>query len=89
DPGGGVKGEHLPQHLWTSLNRLCTGVGRFKSSLMKWGLLDSAACECGESEQTAEHIITGCPLYSPPSESGLFDLGPEMRTWLHDMELAI
>ena len=89
DPGGGVKGEDLPRHLWTSLNRLRTGVGRSKSSLKKWGLSDSAACECGEPEQTAEPIITGCPLYSPPSEAGLFDLGPETRAWLHDTELAI
>ena len=89
DPGGGVKGEDLPRHLWTSLNHLFTGVGRFKSSLKKWGLSDSAACECGEPEQTAKHIITGCPLYSPPSEAGLFDLGPETRAWLHDTELAI
>ncbi|KAL6459828.1 hypothetical protein MHYP_G00315870 [Metynnis hypsauchen] len=63
--------------------------GRFKSSLKKWGLSDSAACECGEPEQTAEHIITGCPLYSPPSEAGLFDLGPETRAWLHGTEFAI
>ncbi|KAJ8366008.1 hypothetical protein SKAU_G00148390 [Synaphobranchus kaupii] len=74
---------------WTLLNRLRTGVGRFKSPMKKWGLADSAACECGEPEQTAEHIITGCPLYSPPSEAGLFDLGPETRAWLHDTELAI
>lgn len=89
DPGGSVQGEDLPRHLWTSLNRLCTGVGRFKSSLKKWGLTDSAVCECGEPEQTAEHIITGCPLFSPPSVSGLFDLDPETRVWLHDTELAI
>ncbi|CAL8355212.1 unnamed protein product [Arctogadus glacialis] len=31
DPGGGVKGEDLPRHLWTSLNALRTGVGCFKS----------------------------------------------------------
>ncbi|KAJ8333503.1 hypothetical protein SKAU_G00415110 [Synaphobranchus kaupii] len=89
DPGGGVKGEDLPHQQWTLLNRLRTGVGRFKSPIKKWGLADSAACECGEPEQTAKHIITGCSLYSPPSEAGLFDLGPETRAWLHDTELAI
>ncbi|KAL7866903.1 hypothetical protein AOLI_G00147170 [Acnodon oligacanthus] len=89
DPGGGVKGEEFPPYLWTLLNCLCTGIGSFKSSLKKWGLSDSAACKCGEPEQTAEHIITSCPLYSPPSEAGFFDLGPETRAWLHGTELAI
>ena len=38
-----------------------TGVGRYRSP-MKWGLTNSAACECGEPEQTADHIINSCPL---------------------------
>lgn len=57
--------------------------------MKKWVLSDSAAFKCGEPEQTAEHVITGCPRYSPPSEAGLFDLGPETRAWLEDTELAI
>ena len=89
DPGGGTKGEELPRRQWTLLNRLRTGVGRFKSSMSKWGLVDGTACECGEPEQTADHIITTCPLYKPPSEAGLFNLGPETRTWLHTTELDI
>ena len=40
------------------------------------------ACECGEPEQNSEHIITTCPLHKPPSEDGLYDVGPEMRMWL-------
>ena len=47
----------------TTLNRLPTGVGRYRSSMKKWGLADSAACECGEPEQTADHIINSCPLW--------------------------
>ena len=89
DPGGGVEGEHLPRRHWTLLNRLRTGVGRFKSSMKEWGLADSAACECGEPEQTADHIITTCPLYRPPSEAGLFHVGPETMAWLCDTELDI
>ncbi|KAJ8353386.1 hypothetical protein SKAU_G00209530 [Synaphobranchus kaupii] len=54
DPGGGVKREDRPRQQWTLLNRLRTGVGHFKSPMKKWGLADSAACECGEPEQTAE-----------------------------------
>ena len=29
------------------LNRLPTGVGRYRSSMKKWGLVDSVSCECG------------------------------------------
>ena len=43
------------------------------------GLADSAACECGELEQTAEHIINSCPLHRPPSEAGIFEVGPLTR----------
>ena len=89
DPGDGVEGEHLPRRQWTLLNRLRTRVGRFKTPMKKWGLADSAVCECGEPEQTAEHIITTCPLYRPPSETGLFQVGPETRAWLSNTELDI
>ena len=57
DPGEGVKGEDLSRKHWTTLNRLRTGVGWCKASVKKCGLADSAACECGEPEQTADHII--------------------------------
>ena len=29
-----------------------TGVGRYRASMKKWGLADSAACECGEEVGT-------------------------------------
>ena len=57
--------------------------------MKKWGLADSAVCQCGEPEQTADHIITTCPLYRPPSEAGLFLVGPETMAWLSDTELDI
>ena len=49
--------------LWKSLNRLCTGMGRSKTNLSKWGYADTAdtACECGTSEQTMQHLLR-CPL---------------------------
>ena len=89
DPGDGATGDDLPRRQWTLLNRLRTGVGRFKSSMKKWGLADSAACECGAPEQTVQHIMTTCPLHRPPSEAGLFDVGPETRAWLQDTELDL
>lgn len=55
----------------------------------KWGLADCAAYECGAPEQTVEHIMTTCPLYRPPSEASLFDVGPETRAWLQDTELEL
>ena len=74
---------------WTTLNRLRTRVGRYRASMKKWGLTDSAACECGEPQQTADDIINSCPLYIPPSEAGLFQVGPLTRAWLQLTELIL
>ena len=40
----------LTRRAWVKLNRLRTGVGRFGSSMHKWGLASSAKCESGASE---------------------------------------
>ena len=53
------------------------------------GLADSAPCECGEPEQTADHIINSCPLHRPLSEAGPFEVGPLTRAWLQQTELTI
>jgi len=37
-------GMTLPRRAWVRLNRLRTGVGRFRSCLYKWGMASSAAC---------------------------------------------
>ena len=89
DPGEGVKGEYLSRKHWTTLNRLRTGVGRYKASMKQWGLADSYAGECGEQEQTADHIINSCPLHRPPSETSLYEIGSLTRSWLPQTELII
>ena len=66
------------------LGNTANWVGRYRASTKKWGLADSAACECGEPEQTADHTINSCPigLHRPPSEAGLLEVGPLTRAWL-------
>ena len=61
-PGTGARpvGMGLPRAAWVNLNRLWTGVGRFHSSMHKWGLAPSPNCECGVSEQTTDHVLTAC-----------------------------
>ena len=63
-PGTGARfvGMGLPQAAWVRPNRLRTGVGRFHSSMYKWGLAPLPNCECGASEQTADHVPTACPI---------------------------
>ena len=55
-----------PQAAWVKLNRLRTGVGQFYSSMHKWDLAPSPNCECGASEQTADHVLTACPIHRAP-----------------------
>ena len=56
---------------------------QFHSSMHKWGLSPSPNCECGASEQTANHILTACPIHrAPHGARGLTVLDDETRCWL-------
>ena len=59
-PGTGARpvGMDLHRAAWVKLNRLRAGVGQFHLSMHKWGLAPSLNCECGASEQTADHALT-------------------------------
>ena len=59
-------GMGLPRAAWVKLNLLRTGVGRFHSSMHKWGLAPLLNCKCGASEQTADHVLTACPIHRAP-----------------------
>ena len=70
-------GMGLPRAAWVRLNRLQTGVGRFfhssmhkwghaQKSMHKWGLAPLPNCKCGASEQTADHVLTACPIHRAP-----------------------
>ena len=81
-PGIGARpvGMGLPRAAWVELNRLRTGVGRFHSSMHKWGLAPSPNCECGTSEQTADHVLTACLIHrAPHGARGLTVLDDETR----------
>ena len=49
-------GISFPRAAWVKLNRLRTSVMQFHLSMHKWGLAPSPNCDCGASEQTADHV---------------------------------
>ena len=83
-------GMGLPRAAWVRLNRLRTDIGRFYSSMHKWGLAPLPNCECGVSEQTADHVLTACPIHrAPHGARGLTVLDDETRCWLNDITASI
>ena len=48
------------------LKRLQISVGRFHSSMCKGSLAPSSNCECGVTEQTADHVISSCLIHHLP-----------------------
>ena len=77
----------LPKTSWVKLNRLRTDVGRFYSKNgvhEKWGLAPSPNCECGANDETADHIVSTCPIHQAPRgvagltilDAGLIPLQP-------------
>ena len=75
---------------WVKLNRLRTGVGRFHSSMHKWGLTPSPNCKCCTSEQTADHVLTACSIHwAPHGAQGLMVLDDETRCWLNNTTASI
>ena len=83
-------GVGLLRTTWVRLNRLRTGIGRFHSSMYKWGLAPSSNCECGVTEQTADHVISSCFIHHVPRETrGLQVLDGATRCWLNTTTASI
>jgi len=61
-------GMTLPTRAWVRLNRLRTGVGRFRSCLYKWGMASSAACKCGAEEQTVDMLSSNVQSIDLPMD---------------------
>ena len=91
-PGTGARPAEmgLPRASRVKLNSLRTGVGRFHPFMHKWVLAPSTNCECGASEQTADYVLTACPIHrAPHGARGLTVLDDETRCWLNDITASI
>ena len=80
-------GHDLARQSLVRLNRIRTGYGRFKSNMNRMGLSPSASCECGATDQTAQHIASECPLHS--CDGDLVVLDTAARNWLHDLQCVV
>ena len=91
-PGTGARpvGMGLPRAAWVKLNRLRTGVGRSHFFMHKWVLAPSPNCKCGASDQTADHVLTACPIHrAPHGARRLTVLDDETRCWLNNSTASI
>ena len=83
-------GMGLPRAAWVELNCLQGSVEQFHSSMHKWGLAPSPNCECGTSEQTADHVLTACSIHwAPHGARGLTVLDDKTRCWLNNTTASI
>ena len=90
DVSSSPSGMNFPRPAWVRLNRLRTGVGLFRSTMHKWGMAPTAACECGAEEQTADHVIATCPTYSyPDGVQNLARVDENLLAWLSEICPAI
>ena len=81
-------GADLPRREWVTLNRLRT---RFGANVFRWGLRPSATCLCGAPEQTADHILSECPMLGPPlsSPTDLTNQCQEPVDWLRQLREVV
>ena len=51
------------------------------------GLSPSASCECGATDQPAQHIASECPLHRCKGDMAVLDTAA--RNWLHDLQCDV
>ena len=66
---------------WVTLNRARARVGRTNNNLHRWGLAASAACPCGEPDQTMDHILRDCKLGPNCSNKDLLEASNTSLQW--------
>lgn len=90
DPNNGVLGINLPRCTWSTLNRLRTGHGRCGYLLNKWGFQDNPVCDCGNGEQTINHIVVDCQSRKfNQGFEGLHAVTPEAITWITNLDICL
>ncbi|KAJ8705022.1 hypothetical protein PYW08_012342 [Mythimna loreyi] len=63
------------------VSQILTGHGNFRSRLHKMSLCDTALCYCGRADETRDHVLWDCELYTDEREVMLGnwcreDIGP-------------
>ena len=74
------------------IGRMLSAEWRFDADMWRWGLSKNPPCDCRADQQTANHIISECPLYRPPNGlHGLIDVDADAATceWLLSKFLGI
>ena len=80
-------GHDLARYSLVRLIRIRTGYGRFNANMNQMGLSPSASCECGVTDQTAQHIASECPLHRCKGDFVVLDT--VARNWLHDLQCDV
>ena len=82
-------GMGLPRLFWERLNRFCTGVEEFQSSMHKWRLNPTSICECAALDQTQPMRFRNARYIVPQEDNGLLVLDDETRCWLNNITANI
>ena len=80
-------GHDLARYSLVRLDCIRTGYGRFNANMNQMGLSPPASCECGATDQTAQHIASECPLHRCKGDLVVLDIAA--RNWLHDLQCDV
>jgi len=72
--------------MWKTLNRLRSGVGRRRSYMARCGYASDIMCECGQSEQTVQHVLYNVNYWINPAAYRIWLMQPRQR-WCSDVGL--
>ena len=56
-------GKELTRKDITYMNRIKSGHMQLNQLLQRMHIVNSAACECGEAQESIEHVVWFCPFY--------------------------